>query len=894
MKLKIALASAIAAITLTACTEKQATEPTLSEDQQITASPQVIDDATAPIGKLTDLAEPTLYEVDLHVDPNQTHFGGSVKLSFDLKREASHFWLHGNRLDVSQVTIELDGEVIEASYSQPLTSGVAKIDFGRALPAGNYTANIKYSAPFDTNLSGLFKVTEQGHTYALAKSESVQARKFIPGFDEPGMKAPFKVSLVIPEDLHAITNTPEISREHLGNGLVRIDFMQTPAMPTYLLSLSVGPFDMVEGPVIQPNEFRDEPIVVRGFSRKGRGHELDYILSITPRFLEIFEEQLQSPYPFKKLDIIAAPAWPSGATELSAAITYRESRILLGENPAPQARLALLEIHAHEIAHMWFGNLVTPTWWDDLWLKEGFSTWMEPVALAEFEPEAGHEISAVRDSLRAMNLDSLASARAIREPITRNEDIRNAYDAITYSKSLGVIHMMDSYFGPELFRPALGRYVASYAEGRADSPEFYQEIAKQSGEPKIVEAFKTFVEQKGLPYLHFEQNGEQLTITQSRYAPVGSSIDTQAQLWNIPVCIGYSDGTKQCNILSEKATTWTVDNSESEWIMPNAMGAGYYRWALSTELWDQLINNFDKLAPQEAMSAVDSAIAAFNQGTMSGTQLKSLVEASAQSSNRHVVAAPLASLGTIVTRYLEGEEASVVNNWIQSVYQPVLASLADKTDDDSVILANQLSSYLSLSFADKGLRQELADKAQAFTGFKTEPVASALTTDEYGTALQIAVEDLGISFTRHLQKFADSFDDSRFRAAAINAIASSKSEEYIATQHEFVLNDTTESRESYNMLMVGMRTDLADQHWEFAIENFPAITAKVPAQWRRRLPGLGANFCDAHKKAQLNALFDKHADLTPGFERALAQNNERIDLCIAGEAQATNLLSALR
>jgi alanyl aminopeptidase len=246
-----------------------------------------------------------------------------------------------------------------------------------------------------------------------------------------------------------------IDRHPVGDGLERLVFATTPPMSTYLLSLAVGPFEIAERKPILPNEFRSRPIPLRGVARSGRANDMNYVLNVTPRMVEIFEQELRRPYPFEKLDIVAAPQWPSGATELSAAITYREQLILVGDDPAPGARLSLLGVHAHEIAHMWLGNEVTPPWWDDLWLKEGFATWATPLVLTILEPEGGHGLNALETSIGAMQLDSLASTRAIREPITDNSDIRNAYDAITYSKSLGVIHMIDRYFGSDVFRPAL-------------------------------------------------------------------------------------------------------------------------------------------------------------------------------------------------------------------------------------------------------------------------------------------------------------------------------------------------------------------------------------------------------------------------------------------------------
>lgn len=878
----------LAAFLLTACSLDQ-----LSQD-----SSEYTEQTAAPIGQLGELSRPLGYELDLTVDPSLDNFFGTVRLTFQLNSHSDHIWIHGNNLNVTSIYVEAAEQQIAATYEQVLESGVSKIAFDRELRAGDYTAVIEYSAPFDLNLSGLFKVTEQGDTYALAKSESIQARKFLPGYDEPGLKAPFKVTLTVPAEHHAITNTPEVSTTALDNGYKRIVFAETPAMPTYLLSLSVGPFDRVVGPTIPESEFRDREVPLVGYARRGRGHELQYILDITPRFVEIFETELQSAYPFRKLDIVAAPAWPSGATELSAAITYRESRILLGENPAPQARLGLLSIHAHEIAHMWFGNLVTPPWWDDLWLKEGFSSWMEAIVMDEFEPQAGHAIGNTVDGLRAMGLDSLNSARAIREPIDRNEDIRNAYDAITYSKSTGVIHMMDQYFGSELFRPALGQYVADFAEGEANSIEFYDSIARLTEEPRLISAFRSFVEQPGLPYLGVdfdcEDNKVSVNLEQSRYAPVGSQIDTEATTWQIPVCFITDSGDSHCDILTQKTATWELEGSCPSWIMPNQNGAGYFRWHASADNWASIIADFANFNDAEQMSIVDSAFAAFNRGSLGGASLRTIVEKTSTANNRRVITLPLGQIAYLNDRYLDGEDRERVSTWMSQTYEQSLLNWAQRTDEDAQILRNSIRSRLALSFDDSIVLSEYAELAASFTGFSGRSVNSeALSTDEYQTALVSAIEVFGTDFADHLWAFADEFDDSRFRAAAIDALSGVDAPSYLTKQQAFILDANTESREAYSMLFGAVAAEqTGEEQWLFAQETFPDITRRVPAQWRRNLPRLGSGFCDEQTQSELNALFEEHGALTPGFERALAQTNEQISLCIAGKDRAARFMRA--
>ena len=412
----------------------------------------------APKGPLAPSPYPTAYKLDMVLDPREDRFNGSVEITVHFETVAEGFYLHGQGLNIHAVGVRTGDETVQspAQWADVLDSGVAYIDFGKEVAPGEVVVTISYEAPFDTNLSGMFKVTEQGDSYALAKSESIQARRYMPGFDQPAFKAPFDVTLVIPEYYVAITNSLEISRKLTGSGHERIEFATTRPIPTYLLSLAVGPFDVVEVADMPANDVRSAPVPLTGYARRGKGAELAYVLETTPELIRLFEEAYQYPYPYEKLDIIAAPQWPSGATELAAAITYRESRILAGPDMGPAARRGLLSIHAHELGHSWFGNLVTPPWWDDLWLKEAFASWGEGWVLAQFEDDPGYQLDAIADGIRAMGLDSLGAARAVHEPIVLNENIRNAYDAITYNKGQAVIGMVDAYFGGRGVSPGAG------------------------------------------------------------------------------------------------------------------------------------------------------------------------------------------------------------------------------------------------------------------------------------------------------------------------------------------------------------------------------------------------------------------------------------------------------
>ena len=848
---------------------------------------------TAPAGILPPQANPLSYEVGLKVDPRQETFSGAVTMKVWLNEASDGIWIHGDDLRVERVVVE--GE--EATYEEVLPTGVSRISFADTYPAGEISVIITYEADFDVNLAGLFRVEEQGEAYALAKSESIQARRFLPGFDEPGYKATFDITLIVPAGDEAISNTPIKSRAPYKEdaSFEQISFETTRPLSTYLLSVAVGPFDVVEYPDIPANDVRATPIPLRGFARKGRGGDLKQSLDITAPMVAAFEEAVRLPYPYKKLDLIAAPQWPSGATELAGAITYRESRLLLDENSGPAAYRSMLGIHSHEIAHMWFGNLVTPPWWDDLWLKEAFATWGTPLALMALEPDAAHEVDATVRALGAMGLDSLSSTRAVREPISRNEDIRNAYDGITYSKGMAVIWMADKYFGEDVFRPALGEYLKSFEDADADSPDYYNAIGKATNTPALTEVFRSFVEQKGVPFVSAAISDGKINLAQSRYRPLGSEI-ADGTRWSIPVCIklGRADGTSErlCDIMRDGTLSLDIKD-DATYIMPNANGSGYYRWQLTPADWRKLIDNFDQLNASEALSAVDSAGASFRAGVGDAETLLDLLEAASQHPDRRVAVAPMNVLNSF-GRIVDGEMRDKLNAYSSAIYTPIYKSLNSKRDDD-IVLRSRIESFLALSAQDESVRRVLLRDARRFLGVNGGRQSNALTADRYGPAMTVAVQDGGRAvFDKMLQAYSE-IDDPVFAGTVPNALAATRSPALSRRVLDLALSGDLGPRETYALVQGQMGSaSTRDATWDWLEANFATFVTKIPAQWPRRTPGLAGGFCDAAGIDKLESMFKQYGELAPGHGRALAQTKENIALCAALKTeQAESLKAAL-
>jgi len=867
-----------------------------SPDPESVLIAQLIDEA--PQGVLPATPFPTHYQLDLKLDPRQARFSGTVTLTLSFTKQARGFYLHGRDLDVTAVRIHRPGEPVQAGqWIDMLPSGVAWIDFGQVVRPGELSVSVDYSAPFDVNLSGLFKVREQGDAYALAKSESIQARRFMPGFDQPAFKAPFDISLIIPETDLAISNAPVASSEPMPDGLKKIIFETTRPLPTYLLSLAVGSFDQVDAGFMPPNSVRTYPVALKGYARRGKGEALGLALETAPHLVNFFENSLQQPYPYKKLDIVAAPQWPSGATELAAAITYRESRILAGPDIGPAARRSLLALHAHEIGHMWFGNLVTPPWWDDLWLKEAFASWGEGASLSELYPGEGYELDAIQDGLRAMSLDSLVTARSVREPIVRNENVRNAYDAITYNKGLAVIGMVDAYFGSDLFRPALGEYVRAFEDGVADSGQFFDMISKVTGEPDLTRAFRSFIEQNGLPLLRIETYGKDrwgIQIRQSRYAPPGSRPGADRR-WTIPFCMKLrlqnNQDERVCIMLDEDVTDWqapqTLSHDQLISVLPNADGVGYWRFAMPLPLWQALAVSFDRLKPGEQLSVLDSAGAGFTAGQMPPELIWTFIRKAAQNPEYRVVQAALREAGRF-EKWVHEDPAALqaYRQMISEIFRPGWQALEQTNPEYPAqkILKTQLEQALIRLARDSSLRADLAQAAAAYIGLPDHASDRILSSDEFNLAMSVGLQTYGRPFLDQMLIALTTIDDPVFGLSVAHALGENIDPEITGEILDLAYSGALGPRESYMVIRGQMRqAETQDMSWSRIQSDFPALLEVLPRQRRRASPALASDLCSSEALEQLQALFSRYGARVEGHERALRQTSERIELCIAGQ-----------
>ena len=870
-------------------------------------------DVDMPKGRLPADVVPQHYELDLLIDPRQPGFSGTARIEIDIARATDGIWLHGQQLEVSQALLQRDdGTAQSLQYEQLTPLGLARLRPSAQdvqLAAGKALLVIDYQAAFNQSLEGLYKVTSGGDDYAFTQFEATSARLAFPGFDEPAFKVPFDISLTVPDGHSAITNTPLLDVEQLDDGMQRHHFARSKPLPTYLLAFAVGPFDVVAWEDLPSNAVRDRSLPLRGIAVRGKGEQLDYALRHTNEIVTALEDYFQIPYPYAKLDIIAVPDFSAGAMENAGAITYREQLLLLDDEATARRKFAYASVHAHELAHHWFGNLVTPVWWDDIWLNEAFATWMAAVTLDRMDAAGGYRRSLLQRALGAMQVDSLSSVRQIRQPIASDHDIASAFDAITYSKGGGVLAMFERYLGAEAFRAGIQDYLQQYAWGNASADDFINTIAARAdaGQASITaQAFRSFLTQPGVPLLAVETNCDSqpatLQLRQNRYLPLGSAGDSN-QLWTLPTCIRYglADGSthSQCQMLESTLDSVALTAMQCpSWIMPNADGAGYYRFNLPDPQWQQLLQAKDQLSSNEKLVLADSFKAALQAG---GIALETLLEQLPQFVNDaqpEVAGSLLDSVAELYTEFADSSQQATMRARLLPLYQQRLQQLglAPLADRNAANLQNKLVDQLVLVLDDKKLGNELARMGLAYTGTaKLDPAPLADSNlDLISTAIAAAARDRADSYLRHLQQQVVASSDAIYRQRLLAAMGQHNDPAQQALLLDMALSEDIRDNEIYYLL--GPQFAQAETRagaWQWLQQNLTAVLERIPVWRKGRVSQLADSFCSTERAAEVETFFAERSENLQGGPRALANTLETIRLCAARKAHFQPQLQAL-
>ncbi|WP_133064349.1 M1 family metallopeptidase [Sandarakinorhabdus cyanobacteriorum] len=846
------------------------------------AAPALAQDV--PLGRLPDTVKPTAYRIDLKVDPEQAEYSGHVEIDAEVTTATRSIFLHGLGLKMARADVVAGGKTLPARYAEVDASGVARLDLDGPLAAGKVTLRFDYSTGFRDGAEGLFRAKVGGQQYAWTQMEPLDARRMFPGFDEPGFKLPFTISLTVPERLKAFANTPEVAAETRA-GWTTHRFAPSKPLPTYLVAVGVGDFDVRETS-IPANEVRKTPLAFRVIATKGQASRMDTTLTEAPKIVTILENYFGIPYPYEKLDFIASPVM-GGAMENAGLIVYQDTLILLDKAAPPSQLRSFGTVVAHEVAHQWFGDLVTPSWWTDIWLNESFAEWMGNKAANRWRPDLGIAAGEVADAFYAMDTDSLGRGRPIRQPITRNDQVISAFDSITYLKGAQTVSMFEKFVGAEAFRKGVQLHLNRYAYRNATAEDFFASVGEASGNAALVPALRSFTDQTGVPLVTVGSQGSGLSLSQSRYLPLGVAADRLARRWQVPVCLARS-GSTACHLLADEQMAVPALAGAGP-IVPNADGAGYYRFTLDPAGWDALIAGLAALPEREAMVAADSIWADFAAGRLDFARVARAAEALAGHSGRLPALQLAVKLADLANSLLEQGDQAAYRALMGRLFTPRLAALGldpavgaqPGETAATTSLRESLVPIVALEARDADVRARLKAAASQYLAGNS----GALAANFRRTALSVFVQDGGMAAADQLYAALKASDDPLFRSQAATALGRVEGDASVAHVQRLAMQDGLLSLERTTVLgNLAANRASRDATTAFVSANFTRVVESFPGFARTGIIGFFSGYCSPDAVTRVEALIRPNLATLGGGDLELAQTRERIGQCAALKA----------
>jgi alanyl aminopeptidase len=849
--------------------------------QTATPTPAPEPKLVAPQLRLPDSVRPLQEEVSLRVVPGEERFDGSARIALEVTALSEMVWLHGAELELRGA--RLAGATVRATAVGGQFIAVVPTT---PLEPGHYDLELEFSGVLSKkDISGLFQLVEEGRPYAYTQFEAIDARRAFPCFDEPSFKIPWTITLTHRPEHLAVSNTP-VAEEHDVSGMKVTRFAQTRPLPSYLVAFAVGPFDLVDA-----GRWGKNKVPVRIVTPKGKLAETRWAVESTGPILEQLEGYFGIPYPYEKLDQLAVPV-DFGAMENPGLVTYTQRWLLSRvDEDTPTRQRLYAGVAAHELAHQWFGDLVTMAWWDDLWLNEAFATWMAKRVIAAWRPSWDADVLAVESRGGALTADGLANARQVRQPILSNDDIENAFDGITYGKGASVIAMFESWVTPQAFQKGVSAYLAQHAFGSASAADFLSSISTAAG-IDVSGPFNTFLEQPGAPRVSMElsclKSGKPtLLLRQRRHLPVGSKADA-AKTWAVPICVRYAVKGKverACTLLAQAEGQLELPSANAcpDWVLPNDSMRGHYRASLSgaTDLATLLSKGRKQLSVAERVGVLDDMKALVASGELDLSVALATVPLAASDENRHLVEAAASFASSlnevVVPEALKPKAEQFVRLNFGARAKKLGLQVSASDDEDTRLLRPSVVGLVARAGKEPALRRQALELAVKWVGDRR-----AVHPDLVETVLSIAADTGDPALHSSLLEAVKTERDLADRNRMLGALSAFPERALVERQLRLALGDELDPRESMRLVW-GASKDVRtrDVAVAFVENNWDALIARLPKDSGAGLVFVASGYCDEKLRDQVQAFFEGRSTRYTGGPRDFALALEGIDLCIA-------------
>lgn len=661
--------------------------------------------------------KPLRYDLTLEPLFDSFTFNGELTIDLDVRDKSDAVTV--NLLEIEVQHADVDGEKVKDvtfdEDKQTVTFALAK-----PLEAGSTAAlNIKFTGILNDKMAGFYRSSytdADGKTRYLATTqmEPTDCRRAFPSFDEPALKAKFDISLISAKELVHLSNMDIKEEVALGDKKKTV-FNTTPLMSTYLVAFIVGDLKYVE------NKDYEKPIKV--WATPGLEHLGQYSADIAAKTLAFFDKKFDIPYPLPKLDMVAIHDFSAGAMENFGLITYRTVDLLLDpKNTNVNTMQRVTEVVMHELAHQWFGNLVTMDFWDGLWLNEGFATWMSWYACDSLYPDWKVWESYVADSLQhALTLDALRSSHPIEVPVKRADEINQIFDAISYSKGSSLLKMISRWLGEETFVKGVSNYLKKHKWGNTKTTDLWEALSEASGKD-VVKVMDIWTKNVGFPIVHVEETGKgELSLTQNRFLAT-ADVKPEEDKVLYPVFLGLktSEGTDEAAVLETRNKTITLNTSD-DFFKVNGDQSGIYRTAYSPERWTKLGNAgvAGKLTVEDRIGLVADASSLASSGFISTTALLDLVKSWSNEANYVVWDQILTSTSQVRGAMIFEDESvkEALNLFVADLISKKLKEVGYEFSDSDSFADQQLKSSLFGAAAATGHKEVVEYAVESFKKF---------------------------------------------------------------------------------------------------------------------------------------------------------------------------------
>ncbi len=835
---------------------------------------------------------PRRYELTLHPDLVTATFSGAVDIEVDVTTPTSEVVLNAIELEVDEAWVEVHGERLDATVVLDEVTERAHLTLSREVPRGPAIVSLRFRGHLNDKLRGFYRsrFTDQAgveRVIATTQFEATDARRAFPCWDEPDCKAIFAITMVFDGSLTAVSNATPVSDEALGEGQRRVRFADTMPMSTYLVAFIVGPLEATP-----PVDVAGTP--TRLLYPEGKGHLTAFGAEVADFSLRYLADYFDVPYPGDSMDLVAIPDFAFGAMENVGCVTFRETLLLADPDHTTQGELQnVVDVIAHELAHMWFGNLVTMRWWNGIWLNEAFATFMELKVTDAFRPEWERWVGFGLARSTALDTDALDSTRAIEYPVISPHDAEGMFDVLTYEKGAAVVRMLEQYLGEDRFRAGIRQYIAAHRFGNTETTDLWDAIEEASGDP-VRRIMDSWIFQGGHPIVSVSASDDRRTLhfDQERfgYLPFGGGDDC----WAVPLQLRY--GTDSGAVISTTALLEgeVLDLSLDEpvtWVTANADGHGFYRVRWSAPLRAALVANAQStLSDIERYGLVDDTWASLLAGSTSAEEFLTLADGFREERDASVWRRLIASLDQL-HRLVDGDALTAMQIRIHATLSPALDRLGwDVSPDDSDRdreLRGALLGALAVLADDGAARARVATLFAQYRADASSVEANLAAAAVRATAALAGPEELD-ALIDGFREGATPQEEQRF----LYALADVRDPTQMARVLELVMTDEVRTQNAPFVISAcianprcgALAWRLVHERWADMNERFPSNSIV------RMLHGIRA-VSDPTLAADINAFLAEHE--VPQAKQTLRQHLERMQVSVALREREADRLSAV-